>query len=75
MEPTITEDARKHGVADEDMLHAWRQPLDAFELEDGGVMLIGGDRAGNLIEVGVRQTADGAVIFHAYRPARPKFLR
>jgi hypothetical protein len=76
MDPVIADSARKHGVADEDMLHAFRNPVFVFDLDDGLVMATGPDRAGSLIEVGYVVAIDGTpVIVHAMRPARPKFLR
>jgi hypothetical protein len=57
VDPVIVGSARKHGIADEDMLHAYRNPIRAFE-SDGLVMLVGPDRNGALLEVGVVD-ADG----------------
>ena len=72
MDPVILASARKHGVTDEDMLHAYRNPTRIFELDDL-TMLIGPDRSASLLEVGVA-TADGIdFIVHAMA-ARPRFL-
>jgi hypothetical protein len=38
--------ARKHGIGDDDILHAVDQALVAGEQEDGKVLYIGPDRAG-----------------------------
>ena len=74
-EPTITDSARKHGIPDDDVLHAFRQWLRSFDLEDGVTMLVGPDRAGRLIEIAfVVSAQDDVVIIHAM-PARPNFLR
>lgn len=55
------------------MLHAYRNPIRIFDLDDL-TMLISADEAGLLLEVGVA-TAEGVdFIVHAM-PARPKFLR
>ena len=32
--PLILDNARKHGISDEDMLHAFRNPIDAFRFDD-----------------------------------------
>ena len=40
MDPVILHSARKHGVHDDDMLHAYRNPIRIFELDDL-TMLIG----------------------------------
>ena len=72
MDPVILASARKHGVTDEDMLHAYRNPTRVFELDDL-TMLVGPDRSANLLEVGVT-TAEGIdFIVHAMA-ARPRFL-
>lgn len=73
-EPHILPSARNYDVDDADMLHAWRNPLDVFEQDDELTMLIGADHAGRLLEVGVIQATQGAVIVHAM-PARRKYLR
>ena len=66
--------ARKHGVPDEDMLHAYRNPIRLFELEEGFTMIIGASRTAIVFEVGVVQSGTAPVIVHAMR-AREKFLR
>ena len=73
MDPVILESARKHGISDDDMLHAYRNPIRVFELDDL-VMLIGGDEAGRLLEVGVAEAEGLEFIVHAM-PARERFLR
>jgi hypothetical protein len=74
-EPEIISSARRHGVGDEDMLHAYRNAIDAWVLDEGLVMLVGPDRSGALVEVGVVRSDDGTpVIVHAMK-ARPKFMR
>lgn len=65
--------ARKHGIEYEDMLHAYRNPVRVFRLEDL-VMLIGSDPTGRLLEVGVASAEGVEFIVHAM-PARQKFLR
>lgn len=68
----IADSARRHGVADDDMLHALRNPLRVFDFDDDFTMTVGADRSGNLLEVGV--VAGGTLVVHAM-PARAKFLR
>ncbi|HVM01904.1 MAG TPA: hypothetical protein VM263_04470 [Acidimicrobiales bacterium] len=53
MEPLIAESARRHGVHDDDILHAFNHPVRAEELDDRLTMLVGADHAGRLLEVGV----------------------
>jgi hypothetical protein len=73
MDPVIVATARKHGVNDDDMLHAYRNPIRVFGLDDL-IMLIGADQAGNLLELGVATGEGVEFIVHAM-PARPRFLR
>ena len=62
----ILEDARKHGIADDDMLHAARLPLKDWDLEDGAIMRIGPARNGQLLEIGIADVdTDDPLIFHA----------
>ena len=66
--------ARKHGVADDDMLNALRHHWRAFETDDPGVtMFFASSRAGAPLEVGVVTDDDGTAVIHTMR-ARPKFL-
>jgi hypothetical protein len=58
----VWESARKHGIADADMLHAWRNQLRYVELEYNGVLqllVLGPSRTGALLELVVpdRRTA------------------
>ncbi|MBA3418624.1 MAG: hypothetical protein H0U09_08000 [Geodermatophilaceae bacterium] len=73
-DPIIAESARKHGVSDEDMLHAYANPIRVFELDDGLTMIIGGNLAAIIYEIGVVEGTTASVIVHAMR-ARDKYLR
>jgi hypothetical protein len=72
--PVISASARKHGISDDDMLHALRNPIGADYLDESRTMFIGAARDGTLLEVGVADSDDGPVIIHADR-ARAKDLR
>jgi hypothetical protein len=72
--PFVLHSAARHGVAEEDALHAWAFAIDAFPVREGMVMYVGPDRAGNLLEIGVVDWHEDLAIVHAMR-ARPKFLR
>ena len=72
--PLIATSARKHGIHDDDMIHAFNHPTLVDDLDDGLTMFVGADTAGNLLEVGAIDSSDGPVIVHAM-PARPKYLR
>jgi hypothetical protein len=73
----IHDPARKHGVADQDILHAIDH---ALAIEDAGEdpdrwLHIGPDPAGNLLEVVVLITAEGTqIVIHAM-PMRDKYAR
>ncbi|MBM3695590.1 MAG: hypothetical protein FJW79_06635 [Actinobacteria bacterium] len=73
MDSTILASARKHGIADDDMLPACHHPVRVFEAQ-GLVMLIGADLSGRLLEIGVASAEGLDLVVHAM-PARPKFLR
>ena len=73
-EPLIAPSARKHGVSDESIVHAFNNPIRVEDLEEGLVMFVGPDHARNLFEIGVVTSAEGPVIVHAM-PARPKYRR
>ena len=72
MDPVVLDSARKHGVSDDDMLHAYRNPIRVFDLDDL-VMLIGADESARLIEIGVARSEGIEFIVHAMT-ARRKFL-
>ncbi|MBB5789933.1 hypothetical protein [Jiangella mangrovi] len=73
-DPAIAQSARKHGVSDDDMLHAYRCAIRDRDQDDGLVMLIGPGRSGQLLEIGVVRSEFGSSIVHAMN-ARPKYLR
>lgn len=73
-DPIIAPSARKHGVSDEDILHAYSHPVRVFELDDGFTMIIGTNQAAIIYEVGAVEGSTAVVIVHAMR-AREKFLR
>ncbi|OHU51479.1 hypothetical protein BKG82_23060 [Mycobacteroides chelonae] len=70
----IRDSARKHGIADEDMLHAAQNPIRVIEQEYNGqtrLLIIGADRSARLLEIVVM--ADEPIrIIHA-DILRPKF--
>lgn len=64
----IYRSARKHGIADEDISHAVDQALAVGEQDDGKVLYLGPDRAGNLLEVVSVVRDDGSeVVIHVMR--------
>lgn len=73
-DPAIIESARRHAISDEDMRHAFSNPIRVFKFDEGMTMVVGGSRTGALLEVGVHYEETGPVIVHAM-PARDRFLR
>jgi len=64
----IYESARRHGIADEDMLHVVEHALAVGEQADAKVLYLGPDRAGNLVEVVSVVREDGSeIVIHAMR--------
>lgn len=72
--------ARRHGIADEDIDHAWRNAVRLVEYEydgDDRLLVIGPSRAGDMLEL-VAVPADVPTrIIHADRlqPSRYHYLR
>jgi hypothetical protein len=73
VDPVILASARRHGITDDDMLHAYRNPVRVFEFDELA-MLIGSDQAGRMLEVGLTAVEGVEFIVHAMT-ARPKFVR
>lgn len=72
--PIIAVSARRHGVSDEDMLHAYSHPMRIFELDEGLTMIIGANQAAIIYEIGIVDGVQAPVIVHAMK-ARERFLR
>lgn len=70
----VAHSALKHGLSEEQIRHAYRNPIRAWDLGDGFTMLVGATPAAVLIEIGFIQGDTTIVIVHAMR-AREKFLR
>jgi precorrin-6B methylase 2 len=70
----IANNARKHGITDEEMLHAIANHTRKYQQGDGVLMYVGASGRGtNIIEVAVLSTAAGDdVVIHAM-PVRSKF--
>ncbi len=62
--------AYKHGIRSQDIQHAVEHPI-IVHLLDGYQIVIGPDRAGQLLEIGINRLGQA---FHAM-PARSKYLR
>jgi hypothetical protein len=67
--------ARKHDIADDDMLHAVRTAMRRVVMDDELMMLIGPARDGALLEIGVLDIdGEDPVLIHAMA-LRPTFYR
>ncbi|HEY2300807.1 MAG TPA: hypothetical protein VGH66_02890 [Acidimicrobiales bacterium] len=67
----IFQSARRHGVSDEDILHALRQQRFADEVTEDRWLILGPDRAGNILELIVLTPADEEpVVIHAMKATK-----
>jgi hypothetical protein len=64
----------KHGLGEEEILHAYRNPVRVWDLGDGFTMIVGPNAAAIFLEIGYVDGDTAVVIVHAMR-ARDKFLR
>ena len=70
----IADSARKHGIADEDIIHAIRVPFRHVSQDHDRVLIIGADREGRLLEVVVIDPEGEPAVIHAMQ-LRSKFYR
>ncbi len=70
----IAGSARKHGVSNEDIRHAYANPIRVFDLDEGFTMIIGANKAAIVYEIGVVGGVPAPVVVHAMK-ARDNFLR
>ncbi|MGH9032946.1 MAG: hypothetical protein ACRDZV_12540 [Acidimicrobiia bacterium] len=60
--------ARKHGIPDDEIVHAIEHAVAVGEQADGKVLYLGPDRAGNLLEVvSVVRDDESEIVIHAMR--------
>ncbi len=71
----IVPSALRRGHTVDGILHAVRNYVDSFELEDGVTMLIGPLESGALVEVGVILSNDGMLVAIHCMNVRDKFVR
>lgn len=72
-EPRVATSAFRHGLLEDDIRHAVRNRIGQHRMSNDFLMAIGGDRAGNLLEVGLVNHDGDIRIVHAMA-ARRKFL-
>lgn len=74
----IYEHALKHGLKEEQILHAWRDAIETARIErDGGAVdyvAVGFDQGGRAIEMTGRLKAFGILVYHANTPPTPRTL-
>ena len=73
-DPIIAQSAFKHGLTEDEIRHASRNPIRAWDLGDGFTMIVGPNQAAIFLEVGYVDGDQAHVIVHAMQ-ARDKFLR
>lgn len=76
----IGSSARRHGIADEDILHAWNNAVRLVEYDYDGedrLLIIGPSRSGDMLELVAVPAEVPARIIHADRlqPSRHHYLR
>jgi hypothetical protein len=74
-EPLILASARKHGVDDDDILHAYAHPVGFFQLPEGVLMVVGPAFNGvTLLEIGFVHRYGAVAVIHAMS-ARQRFIQ
>jgi uncharacterized DUF497 family protein len=71
----IADSARKHGVSDASIVHAWENAIKLAEFECDGeerLFVVGPDASGNLLELVAVPIAEPTCVIHADR-LRPTF--
>ncbi len=74
VKPIIAFSARRHGVEDEDILHAYFDPIRLYQLDDDLQMWIGPDRSARMLEIGVVEQELTVTVVHAMK-ARQEYVR
>ena len=59
--------AFKHGLAEAEILHAYRNPIRVWDLGDGFTMAMGANAAAVVLEIGYVEGDTAVVIVHAMR--------
>jgi hypothetical protein len=74
VEIEIAASAFRHGVAEGDIRSVLNLPFRIVRIEGDRILFIGGDGAGQLLEVIVVDAEEEAIVIHAM-PLRSKFMR
>ena len=72
----IVPSARKHGISDDDIRHAFEHAVAAITVPDQPdfSMLVGPDLAARVLDIGVLMAHDNEYVIHPM-PARAKYLK
>jgi hypothetical protein len=70
----LAHSALKHGLGEEEILHAYRDPVRVWDLGDRCIIIVGPNQAAVFLEVGHVEGELAHVIVHAMR-ARDRALR
>jgi len=72
----ILPSSRRHGIGDEDIQHCIENALVIEEVAEDPLrfLLLGPDRAGNLLEIVILDRPQGPAVIHAMK-MRPKYRR
>jgi hypothetical protein len=72
----ILPSARKHGISDDDIRHAFENAVASITIPDQPdfTMVIGPDQAAQLLEIGVLADDDNDYVIHSM-PARSRYLK
>lgn len=70
----IADSARKHGISDEDILHAVAHPVAPVAVRADRIFFIGTTQTGELLEIVVLSPDEEPAVIHA-DICRPKFYR
>jgi hypothetical protein len=73
LEPRLAGSAFRREIREQDILHAYRNPIAAWRLDEHLTMRVGGALDGTLLEIGVSTDGANELIVHAIR-VRPKYL-
>jgi hypothetical protein len=73
-EIAVAASAAKHGVSESDALHAYRNAVIRWKVDEEFEMFVGADASGRLLEIGLIRRDEKLLVIHAMT-ARAKYLR
>ena len=72
-EVVVAPSVLRHGVSEDDALHAFRNAVIRWKFDEEFEMLVGADSSGRLLEVGLVRVGERLLLIHAMA-ARTKYL-